>query len=166
MSYFKKLGMFLPLAVLAGCVNVGGKNSEMSIPQASGSEAGKIVVFASDTLGAETLGITINEQFIAPLQANKQFTQSLCSGAYQIGARSVDAHSVGRKVKRVIGEQFVQVVPQHTTYLEVTRAGNGWALQEVSQEEWQMKASTLVAGESGQDSKIVRRITSSMVKCK
>lgn len=162
MSYCKKLGMALSLFTLVGCVNI---NSGSNLPkQAIGSDAGKLVVFASDNLGSETVGISLNNQFIAPLQANKQFSQSLCSGAYQMEARSVNTHSGARKVTRVINEQFIQVVPQQTTYVEVSRANSGWTLQEVTAEEWQMKAGTL--GSSSQETKTVRRLTPSMVNCK
>lgn len=164
MSYIKKLSMLLPLTVLAGCVTVAG---DSNLPkQATGSEAGKLVVFASENLGGETVGISLNNQFMAPLQANKQFTQSLCSGAYQMEAHSVNARTAGKNAKRVVGEQFVQVVPQQTTYVEVSRANNSWIFQEVSEEEWQQKSAMLIAGESDKGTKIVRRLTPAMVNCK
>lgn len=166
MSYFKKSCFILSLAVLAGCANNGVGGHSVEPQQASGSEAGKLVVFALDNLAGETVGVSLNNQFIAPLQANKQFTQSICSGAYHVEARSVNPQSMGKRVVREKAQQFVQIAPQHTTYLEVLRAGNDWAVREVTPEEWQMKSVSLESGEAGKDSKIVRRLTSAMLNCK
>lgn len=165
MSYIKKSCLVLSLTLLAGCVGSQTSSADIEQRQATGSNAGKVVVFALDNLGDETVGVSFNEHFMAPLQANKQFTQSICSGSYNVEARSVNAFTTGKKVERVKTAQFVQIAPQHTTYLEVSRSGNGWAVQEVSPEEWQMKSVTLQAGESGQNTKIVRRLTSQMLKC-
>lgn len=165
MSYLKKSCFILSLAMLAGCATPTTEQTGSSLPQATGNQAGKVVVFGADSLGGETVGISFNEQFIAPIQAGKQFSQSVCSGAYHVEARSVEPQSRGKKVVRVSGEQFVQVAPQHTTYLEVSRAGQGWMLQEVTPEEWQMKSVAIAAGESGQETKIVRRMTAPMLQC-
>lgn len=166
MSYFKKSCFILSLAALAGCANngVGGRSVEPQ--QASGSAAGQLVVFALDNLAGETVGVSLNNQFIAPLQANKQFTQSICSGAYQVEARSVNQYVMDKKVVRDKTQQFVQISPQHTTYLEVLRSGNDWAVREVTPEEWQMKSVALSAEESGRQTNIVRRLTTSMLNCK
>lgn len=167
MSYLKKSCLILSLALLAGCAaQNSGVSSSTPIPQAKGSEVGKVVVFGSESLGGETVGISFNHQFMAPVQAGKQFTQSVCSGAYHVEARSVNSQSRGKKVVRYLGEQFVQIAPQHTTYLEVIRAGEGWALQEITPEEWKMKSVGLLEGDSGQNAKIVRRATQQMLNCK
>lgn len=164
MSYLKKSCLILSLAVLAGCVtNNSVDNAEPR--QATGSNAGKVVVFGLESLGGETVGISFNDHFIAPLQANQQFSQSICSGSYNVEARTVNPQSVGKKVVRAVSQEFVQIAPQHTTYLEVVRAGKGWTVKEVSTEEWQAKSGSLQSGEAGQETKIVRRLTTEMLKC-
>lgn len=159
-NFFKASALAVTLA-LTGCVSVGAGSLQNT--NASGENAGRLVVFALDNLGGETVAISVNDQFIAPLQANKQFTQGLCSGNYQLEARSVNPVAQGKKVVRVIEQQYIQIEPQHTTYVELSRGGNGWVLQPVGQEEWQAKTGDVVMG--APDSKIVRRLTPALVKC-
>lgn len=161
MSNFIKVSALAAALMLGACVTTG--EDRLQNTQASGSNAGSLVVFGLDNLGGETVAISVNNQFIAPLQANKQFTQGLCSGSYQLEARSVSAAARGNKVVRVIEQQSIQIEPQQTTYVELVRGGNGWILQPVGAEEWQEK--TIGITENSTDRNIVRRLTSKMLKC-
>lgn len=147
--------------VLAGCV-VGSSNNVQNT-HATGDNAGNLVVFATDNLDNETVAIYVNNQFIAPLQSHKQFTQGLCSGGYQLKARSVNPTTRLRKVVREIEQQWIQIEPQTTTYVELSRSVNGWSLKSVEQEEWQAKTGGALT--EATDSKIVRRLTPELVKC-
>lgn len=162
MGNFIKVSTLAAALALSGCVTVDAGSLQNT--EASGENAGRLVVFGLDNLGAETVAISVNDQFIAPLQANKQFTQGLCSGSYQLEARSVNAFAQGKKVARVVEQQYIQIEPQHTTYIEVSRGSRGWVLQTVGQEEWQAKTANVVMGAT--DSKIVRRLTPALVNCK
>lgn len=161
MSNFIKISALAATLVLSGCVvDAGSANSA----QAKGEKAGSLVVFSTDNLGGNTVAISVNDHFIAPLQAKKQFTQGLCSGNYQLSARSVKPFMQGNNVVRVIGTKQIQIAPKRTTYVELSNTGNGWKLETVSQETWKAKTGGLTSNST--DGKIVRRVTSNLVNCK
>lgn len=161
MGNFIKASALAAAFALTGCVATHSDDTHNI--QASGSNAGSLVVFALESLGTETVAISVNDHFIAPLQANKQFTQGLCSGSHQLEARSVNPVLQGRKVVRMIETQTIQIEPKQTVYVELLRSGNNWLLQPVGEEEWQAKTGNIA--ENSTDSNIVRRLTPALIKC-
>lgn len=163
MSKLIKISALVAALVLSGCAVESG-NSRGAKAEAKGENAGNLVVFSAESLGRDTVAISVNNHFIAPLQANKQFKQGLCSGNYKLTARSIQPVMLDNNVVRVTETQQIQVKPKSTTYVELSRGKNGWALETVSQETWKAKTSSLAF--TSTDSKIVRRVTADLINCK
>lgn len=150
-TYLKYASCFFATVALSGCITTNNHD----VRQANGANAGELIIFTGDQ--AETVGVFINDKFIAALPSQHKVVHGLCNGEYQLKIRSVSAPSNKRKqVTQTVAEQSINIVAGQTQYYQVQHAGKGWNVTQTS---------TLPEGLKQNDDKLVRRMPDAMLKC-
>lgn len=103
-------------------------------------QTGQLVIFALDNIQSDSVAVELDGQFIAALQAQKQFSHAVCEGKYKIEASYVLPHTgPNNNVIRIKSERTIHVEPNQTSYVEVVSTGRGFQLRQVSQQDWEVK---------------------------
>lgn len=156
--YVKRFSFVLgAVFALSACVS---SNTVNKTRPATGEKAGQIAVYTSDALD-ETVAVSVNEHFLAAMQANQQFEQGICEGNYELVARSVvSTPTTDNRAIRIVGRLPIRVnQAEEQTYL-LTKNGYGWEFQPVT------KAEISGYGKYSEASKnLVRRLPDALVRC-
>lgn len=150
-KYLKYASCLIATIAVGGCITT----NKHDVRQADGTDTGNVVIFTGDQI--ETVGVFVNDKFIAALPQQHKVSHRLCNGEYQLKIRSVSSPlNKHQSVLQVATEKSVNVIKGQTQYYQIQRTTKGWELTQATILPEQLKEN---------DDKLVRRIPDTMLKC-